>query len=139
MHTTIVVAAGGLGVVGLFGAFTAHADVAVITAAWAGMFVKLGSQAGHSMNKDTCLKVATGVIVGIGGLAAGVKVANTWLAYTGVGTIPAMICNAGTNAGMTYIIGRSAARVFLASDAGTSVEEMIRAIIRLFSPPGHRH
>ncbi|MDO8381017.1 DUF697 domain-containing protein [Phenylobacterium sp.] len=138
MHNTVILAALGLGFVGLFGAFQAHADVAVIVAAWATMFVTLARQAGNAMSRDAALKVAAGVIVGIGGMAMGIKVANNWLAYTGVGTIPAMICNAGTNGFVTYIIGRSAARVFLTSDASATVEQMIRGIIRLFLPSGHR-
>lgn len=135
MHDTIVWACIGLGVVGLFGAFAAHADVAVIVTAWTAMFVKLASQANRSMCKDTALKVASGIIVAMGGIAVGMKVANGWLAFTGVGTIPAMICNAGTNAAMTYVIGRSAARVFLSADAGASVEELIKGILALFMPP----
>lgn len=137
MRRTIFWTSAGLGAEGLVGVFTAHADVGVITAAWVAMFVTLAHQAGREMDKDQALKIVAGIVVAIGGLAAGVKIANTWLVYTGVGTLPAMLCNLGTNAVMTYIIGMSAARVFLASDRSVTANEMIRAIIRMVRPSHH--
>lgn len=134
MHRTIVWASLGLGFTGLFGVFTAHGDLAVIVPAWGAMIWKLSDQACIEFDRDAALKLAGGLAAAIGGLVTGVKVAEAFLAYTGVGTIPAMVCNAGTNAAVTYIVGRSIARVFLASDSGTSVEEMVAAVIRLIHP-----
>jgi Domain of unknown function (DUF697) len=137
MRATVAWTAAGLGTMGLFTAFAAHADVGAITTAWSGMFIRLAHQADLELDKDDALKIAAGVLVGIGGLAAGVKLANTWLAYTGVGTLPAMVCNAGTNGAVTYVIGCSAARVFISSDRGTSVQEMVKAIVRIVFQHGH--
>ncbi|MEJ0027704.1 MAG: hypothetical protein WDN01_16895 [Rhizomicrobium sp.] len=128
MQRTIYWSALALGIEGLFGVFTVHADVPIIVAAWTGMFVKLASQAGRKMDKTTATKVAAGIVVGVGGIASGMRLAETWLAYTGVGTLPAMICNAGTNAVFTYMVGCAIARVFLARDRNAPVATIVREV-----------
>lgn len=138
MRRTVMWTAGGLGVEGLFSAFAAHADLAIITAAWTGMLVTLADQADLNLGKDQALKIATGVVVGIGGMAAGVKAANAFFAYTGVGTLPAMLCNAGTNGTVTYMVGMAAARVFMSEGKDACIEEIIRAIVRMIRPNPHR-
>ncbi len=139
MHDTIIWTTITTGAVGVAGAFGAHADLPVIAAAWATMFVKLAAKSGNAMSRDTALKVATGVIVGVGTFATGVKVATTWIAYTGIGTVPAILANVSTNGALTYMVGRSAARVFLTEDSGENIERMIKAILRMFLPPRPHH
>ena len=134
MHDIIVMASVGLGITGIFGVFVPHGDVPIIVAAWVGMFLKLAEEVKLEFDKDLAFKLAGGLVAAVGGLVSGVKIAETFLAYTGIGTIPAMICNVGTNAAMTYVIGRALARVFLASDRSTTIEEMIRGVIRLIRP-----
>lgn len=82
MNATILWTAGSLGGMGLFTAFAAHADIAVITAAWATMFVTLAVQAGHQLEKNKAVKIITGVLLGMGGLAGGMKLATAYFAYT---------------------------------------------------------
>jgi len=137
MKSIVRWAALGLGAEGFFGVFAAHADLGAITAAWITMFIALAAEAGTELDKATAMKIATGIVVGIGGMAAGIKMAEAWLAYTGVGTIPAMLCNAGTNAIMTYMIGNAAARVFVAQDGSACAEEVVKAIMRIVRPTPH--
>lgn len=134
MKRTIILYTGGLGVEGFFGVFTPHWDVPIIIGAWTAMFGRLYNQAGTRLDKHTRRKIAAGVFLGIGGIAGGVKVANTTLAYTGVGTGPAMVANAGTNAIVTYLVGYAAARVFLSTDPGTPAREIVKAILALIVP-----
>jgi uncharacterized protein (DUF697 family) len=131
MHLTIIWTAAGLGGVGLFSAFAAHADIAVISAAWTGMLVTLAVQAGHSLSKDGALKIVAGILFAVGGLAGGIKLANTYFAYTGVGTVPAMIVNAGANATLTYIVGKAAAKTFMELETLESAERVVVAIIAI--------
>ena len=136
MNATILWTSLSLGGLGLFTTFVAHADIGFVSVAWATMFVTLAIQAGHSLSKDTALKIAAGVMIGVGGLAGGIKVANTYFAYTGFGTIPAMLANAGTNATFTYIVGRAAAKTFLSMNALDSVEKIITTILQFLSSVG---
>lgn len=136
MHFTIIGTSIVLGVEGPVGAFAPHVDIGVIIAAWSFMFVALAALAGGQMERDKGLKIAAGLIAAMGGLAMGVKIANAWAAYTGFGTIPAMVCNAGTNALVTYMIGRATAQVFLSEGAGASVDQIINAIMRIIFPWG---
>ena len=129
MKATILWSALAAGAVGIPGAFGAHADVPVLLGIWTTLLIRLASQAGESMSKATAAKVAAGVLVGIGGFQAGVKLATTYFAYTGVGTIPAIIVNAGANASLTYIFGRAAGKVFLSNSLQDSAAEVIRAIV----------
>ena len=110
MNFTIVFTSLSLGGMGFFTAFAAHADVPMITAAWSTMLLTLAVQAGHKLSKDKALKIAAGILIGVGGLVGGVKLANTYFAYSGVGTIPAMIMNAGANATVTYLVGKAAGK-----------------------------
>lgn len=137
MQATIVWTAAGLGGTGFLSVFTGVADIGIITAAWATMFVTLAGKAGRKMDKDKALKIIAGLFMGVGGFAAGVKIVETGLAYTGIGTIPAMVLNAGTNAAMTYVVGRAAAQVFLSRDRATSVKQIAKSIARIAF--GHRH
>ncbi len=116
---------------GLFSAFAAHADVPVITAAWATMIVTLAVQAGHSLSKDKALKIVAGILIGVGGIAAGAKIATTYCAYTGVGTIPAMLMNASANATFTYLVGKAAATTFLENKTLGTVASIVSSILGL--------
>lgn len=133
MQRTILWTSLGLGGVGLFGAFTAHADLVVIAPSWAGLIIKLADQAGHELDRDKALKIATGVALGVAGFVGGVKLANTYLAYTGVGTIPAMLANASANGVLTYLMGKAAAQTFLEKDVTESVENLVRYILGLLT------
>lgn len=140
MNGTILWTAGSLGGVGLFSAFAAHADVAVITGAWATMLVTLAVQAGHSLDKDKALKIVAGVLLGVGGLVGGTKLATTYFAYTGVGTIPAMLANASANATLTYLVGKAAATAFLETETLGTASSIVGSILAIIngSPGGGR-
>jgi F420-0:gamma-glutamyl ligase-like protein len=131
MQTTIVGTSVALGITGLFGAFEPHADLGVISVAWGSMFVALAAQAGDHLTKETALKIAAGVGLGLGGMIGGAKLANTYFAYTGVATPFAMIINGSANAIVTYVVGRAAARTFLGSDRGQTVEQIVASIVGL--------
>jgi hypothetical protein len=131
MQRSILWTAASLGGVGLFGAFAAHADLIAIAPGWGGLLVKLAQQSGKALDKERALKIATAVILGVGGFAGGIKLATTTLSYTGIGTVPAMLANAGTNAVLTYLFGRAAAHTFLEGDLQESAETLARAILVL--------
>lgn len=132
MNMTIIRTAAGLGVVGLFSAFAGpHADLLAIAPTWSGLLVKLADQSGQHLDKDTALKIASGVLMGVSAFGGGVKLASSAFAYSGVGTLPAVILNGGLNAVLTYLFGRAAAQVFLEEDLSQSVENLIRAILAI--------
>ena len=135
MRRTIRAVSWSLGVEGFFGVFTAHWDLGIIAAAWTGMFASLANQAGHKLDRDTAYKLALGIAIGVGGFAVGYKIAATTIAYTGVGTLPAMVANAGTNGLVTHVVGNKVARVFLAADPSDSAEDLMNAILRLIGIP----
>lgn len=123
----------GLGGVGLFGAFTAHADLVVIAPAWSALLVTLARQAGGQLDDDKALKVATAVALGVTSFLGGVKLANTYLAYTGVGTIPAALANGTANGVVTYLMGKAAAQTFLQRSVGDTAEDLARYILGMLA------
>jgi uncharacterized protein (DUF697 family) len=129
MKGTILATSLGLGAVGLFGAFAAHSDLMAITPAWTHMFLKLAKQAGKSLSKDTALKVVTGVLVGAMGLLGGIKLANSYFAYSGVGTVPAVQVNGSVNGVLTWLAGRAWAQIALEEDLEQSVDNLVRAVL----------
>jgi uncharacterized protein (DUF697 family) len=131
MNATILANSLGLGTVGLFGAFAAHSDLLAITPAWTHMFLRLAKQAGKSMDKETALKVVTGVLMGASALVGGIKLANTYFAYSGVGTVPAIVLNGGVNGLLTWLAGRAWAQIALEEDLGQSVESLVRAVLSI--------
>jgi uncharacterized protein (DUF697 family) len=129
MKTTITTTSIGLGAVGIFGAFAAHSDLLAIAPAWTGMFLRLANQAGKPMERDRVLKVVTGVLVGVTSFVGGVKLANSYFAYTGIGTIPAIVVNAGVNGTLTWLAGRAWAQICLEDDLEQSVDNLIASLI----------
>lgn len=129
MHQTIIWSSLSTAVAGVPGAFMAHGDVMIIAAIWTTMLIALAKQSGATMEKAKAAKIIAGVLAGIGGFAGGVKLANTYFAYTGVGTVPAMIINAGANAILTYLFGKAVARVFLSDGSERPAEVIIGAIL----------
>lgn len=129
MKTTILTTSLGLGAVGVFGAFAAHSDILAIAPAWVAMFASISEDAGVHVDRDKLLKIATGVLLGVGGLLGGMKMANTYFAYTGIGTIPAVVANAGMNAVATWLAGRAWGHIVLEEDLEQSVENLVRAMM----------
>lgn len=129
MHRVILYASGGLGAVGIPGAFAAHADVPVIATVWAGMFCALAVLAGKPMDKYLALKVAGGLLLALSGMIEGIKLANTYFAASLIATPYAVAANMALNAGITYNVGRAAARIFLLNDKEETADLMIVAIL----------
>ena len=93
------------------------------------MFASISEDAGVHVDRDKLLKIATGVLLGVGGLLGGMKMANTYFAYTGIGTIPAVVANAGMNAVATWLAGRAWGHIVLEEDLEQSVENLVRAMM----------
>ena len=108
-----------------------------IAGIWTGMLVRLSNQAGNRMNKGKAAKVAAGVLAGIGLFKTGFKLADTYFAYTGVGTIPAVVANAGADGTITYLFGRAAGKLFLSEDGEDSVEGLVKGILTLMVGIAH--
>lgn len=130
MRARILKTSLSLGAVGLPGAFAAHWDMVAIVPAWSTLLYKLAKDAGKQLDKATITKIAGAVAVGVGSALAGVKLANSYFAYSGVGTIPAIGLNMAANGSVTYLMGMSAAKLFLAEDLDESVERIAKAILR---------
>lgn len=129
MQATILrrsLVAGGIGIPGAFGA---HLDVAPLAALWTEMLLRLAGQAGQEMEKAKAAKIVAGVLAGIGTFKMGFKAANTYFAYTGIGTVPAIVANASVNGVATYLFGRSCATLFLSSRVGDSVASIVFSIL----------
>jgi len=75
------------------------------------------------------LKVATGVLAGATSFPGGVKLADSDFALTGVGTVPAIVVNAGLNGVITWPAGRAWAHVVLEEDLEQSVENLVRTLL----------
>jgi hypothetical protein len=75
----------------------------VISPAWATLTVALAEDSGETLQRDQALKIATGVALGVGSFVGGIRMANTYLVYTGVGTLPAALANASANALLTWL------------------------------------
>lgn len=131
MQATIIrrsLAAGGIGIPGAFGA---HLDVAPIAVVWTEMLVRLAGQARREMDKAKAAKIVAGVLAGIGIFKVGFKAANTYFAYTGIGTVPAVLANVGVNGVATYLFGRACAQLFLSSRPLDSAESIAMSILGL--------
>jgi uncharacterized protein (DUF697 family) len=133
MKTAIGWSAGLAGAVGVPGAFAAHGDVPILIGIWTTLLVRLAFLAGKDLDKGKAAKIVAGVLLAIGGFAGGVKLMTTAIAYTGIGTIPAMVANAGANATLTYFFGRSTAKVFLSNDHLDSASAIIAAIVAIMT------
>lgn len=133
MKTTILASSLSLGGVGLLGAFAAHSDLLAIAPAWSAMFIKIARQGGRSLDKNKALKIATGVLAGAGSLIGGIKLANTYFAYTGVGTVPAVLINGSVNGVLTWLAGRAWAHIVLEEDPEGSIENLTRSILSALS------
>ncbi len=129
MQSAIIWSAVGAGGAGIPGAFGAHVDLGALALIWTGLLLRLGYLAGVKLDEGKAAKIAAGVITALGGFVGGVKLANTYFAYTGVGTIPAVVANMGANATLTYLFGRSAAKIFLSNGMHDSVTEIVKVII----------
>jgi uncharacterized protein (DUF697 family) len=122
--------AGGVGIVGAFGA---HADIPFLIGIWVKMTLEIADCMGRKLDKDRAKKLVTGVITGIGGFVGGVKLANTYFAYTGIGTIPAILANVGTNGSLTYIYGKALTRVFASESKEFTIDTLIATIVALIT------
>ena len=131
MKTTILWSATAAGAVGIPGAFAAHADVGVLVGIWTTLLIRLAYLSGEQLEKAKAAKIAAGAIGGVSAMTLGVKFGATYFAYTGVGTVPAIVVNAGANAPLTYLFGKSAASIFLSEGTQESVAEIVKSIIAL--------
>jgi uncharacterized protein (DUF697 family) len=119
-------------VAGVGGAFLGpHVDVPAIVAIWVGLVIALADDAGAAMSKDTALKIATTVAAGVALAMAGVKAGTTVFAWTGIGTVPAVVLNCGLNAAVTYVFGRAVAVTLRTPDRTKSVEMFARHVLFL--------
>jgi uncharacterized protein (DUF697 family) len=127
IKTALVTSVAGVG-----GAFLGpHADVPAIIAAWIAMVVALADDAGATMSKDTALKIVTTVAAGVGLAMAGVKAGTTAFAWTGIGTVPAVVTNCGLNAVVTYVFGRAVAITLRSGNRTQSVEIFAKHVLFL--------
>jgi len=131
MKTTILWSAAAAGAVGIPGAFLAHADVAVLVGIWTTLLGRLAYLSGEQLEKAKAAKIAAGAIGAIASMTAGVKLGTTYFAYTGVGTVPAIVVNAGANATLTYLFGKSAASIFMSEGTHESVAAIVKSIVAL--------
>ena len=131
VHAKIIWASAGLAFVGVPGAFAAHADIPIITSAWAGLSVYLIDAAGINMDKASILKLVAGVLTAITSFIIGYKTATTAAAYTGIGTVPAIVVNAGLNGIVTYSYGRALFTILIEDKNEKNIRIIIEKTVRL--------
>jgi uncharacterized protein (DUF697 family) len=131
MKATIVRCSMGAAGVGIPGAFAAHGDLVAIGAIWTTMLIRLATHAGENLENSKATKIVAGVFAGIGLFKVGFKLANTYFAFTGVGTLPAMIANASVNGGVTYLFGRASGKLFLSEGFRDSTESIVQNLLSL--------
>lgn len=131
MRTRIICSSVTVGAVGIPGALGAHLDVVAIAGIWGNLLLMLGKQAGAEFDKAKATKIVAVILAGVGLFGTGFKLANTYFAYTGIGTIPAVVLNAGANASITYLFGKAVARTFLAEGATGPADSIGASILAL--------
>lgn len=125
--------------IGAPGVLSPVGDIPALSGLWAGMLVDLSQRSGHQMNMQFGLKVASGVVGGVGIMAGGVKTVLKvlrWLPGAGIPT--AMAVNSSVNWMLTYRLGMAYSS--LVSRPGyrlTDVAELVYALIGLMgnTPP----
>lgn len=129
VHTKITSAAALAGAVGVPGSFAAHADVWVLGLVWAGLFTTIADATGTTFTRHERTRIIKGVLAGAAAFIGGMKAATTVIAYTGVGTIPAMLANASINATFTYTFGMALYQVFSSKEKHVTTADLIQAIV----------
>src|SRR5262249_12989385 len=107
VHLKIIWVSSGLALVGVPGAFGAHVDVPVIITTWIGLSAYIAKAVGTHLDKDTLSKIVVGVFTYASFFMLGYKSATAAAAYTGFGTLPAIVVNSGLNGVITYVYGRA--------------------------------
>jgi len=124
---TASASAAAVGVPGAFGG--PGTDLAPIVTIWTALFVALADDEAVHMSERTAIKIVSSVLASIGLIGFGTKTAITVFAWTGVGTVVAVMLNASINAAMTYVFGQAVISVLRATDAKTSEQELGKAIL----------
>ena len=133
IKTSIIRHSIGGAAIGVPGAFAAHGDVAFLSLLWSKMIYTIADKSGAEMDKKTIFKIAATVGAAAGTASAGVKIANTYFAATGVGTPFAMAANASANGVATYLIGNTAANFILKNNLDPA--DIIRGVLGALSIP----
>lgn len=97
--------------VGVPGAFAAHADIPILAGIWAKMIYEIAEDNNIELNEANAIKIAAAIGGAVGIAAVGVKAANTYFAYTGIGSLLAIPLNATANGVGTYLIGDTSAKL----------------------------
>lgn len=127
IQKTITNHALGAAAVGVPGAFAAHADLGVLGGIWARMIVRIAEQTDVDIDFKSAAKIAATLGIAIGTIGTGVKAANTYFAWSGVGTPLAILFNSSANGIATNHIGKAVASVMLKDNV--SPEDIIRAAL----------
>lgn len=123
--------AGGLGAAG---SFAAHSDIILLGGVWTRMIYKLARFHEVPMSWGGASKIAAAISTSALAFTSGFKAANSYFAYTGVGTPAAMAANATVNYSLTYAAGQAASDVFSKDgpSTGKTIATFITAIRDLF-------
>ncbi|MBI1327531.1 MAG: hypothetical protein GC136_07810 [Alphaproteobacteria bacterium] len=120
--------------VGIPGALGGHIDVPFLAGSWAKMIYDVARVADRPMDMGTAVRVGAAVAGGVGTMMTGMKLANSYFAYTGIGTIPAMIINASANGVVTYMVGKSAGDLITEDDPDKLARRIILSVASHFRP-----
>lgn len=132
------------GLVGIPGAGAAHIDTVAMAGIIAAMTEELAKLYGITLSKQDCLKLALAVAKSGVRFGIGYKIASYVFFYTGVGTVPAMVCNATVNAALTYSTGHAIATTFAKKDSdkkggdgdnNKDVAELIDNVMKVIPTP----
>jgi hypothetical protein len=124
---TACAAAATAGVPGAFGG--PGTDLGPIVGIWSGLFVALAADESIALDKFTAIKIVTSILASIGLIGFGTKTALTVFAWTGVGTVVAVLLNSSINAAMTFVFGQAVLTVLRSTDKKTSDQELGKAVL----------
>lgn len=129
-HVKILKASAVTAGFGIGGAFLGpQADVPAIIATWVMLMGILAEDAGVEMTRESAIKIVTAVSSGVALALTGIKAGSLVFAWSGIGTVPALILNCGLNATVTFFFGRSVAAAFQATTKVDSVDAFARNIL----------
>lgn len=124
------------GAIGVPGAFSFGLDVTAMTGIWGTMTVAIAEKSGHKVDKIFAGKLASAVLVGVGGYVGGSKIVmKLFHLVPGAGSIAAMGVNSFMNAWFTYRVGKALANLFDTGDySPKDLKSMVQYLLIIIMP-----
>lgn len=96
--------------VGLIGAVAT--DAPALAAIWGTMMYKIAKENGVSLDNETCVKIATSIILSASSFMVGASILSKILTYSGIGTLFGLALNCIINYFYTWRLGNAFDELF---------------------------